>query len=123
MPYGVAPVPPSPILPPPSRMSTARVLGVVGFALSFIGFLNLAGLVLSIVALVKSRRAGERNGFAVAGIAVASFTILVVALVLAFLIPPVVHVIDECNRLGYGTHVVGNTTYTCTPTGSSAVTG
>ncbi|MFE4468787.1 DUF4190 domain-containing protein [Leifsonia sp. NPDC056824] len=103
-------------------MSTARVLGIVGFVLSFIGFLDVAGLVLSIVALVKSRRARERNGFAVAGIAVASFTILMTALFLAVLIPPITQLVDECNRLGTGTHVVGNTTYTCTPTGDRAFT-
>ena len=103
-------------------MSTARVLGIVGFVLSFIGFLDVAGLVLSIVALVKSRRAGERNGFAIAGICVASFTILMTALFLAVLIPPITQLVDECNHLGTGTHVVGNTTYTCTPTGDSSST-
>lgn len=101
-------------------MSTARGLGIVGFVLSFIGLLDLVGLALCIVALVKSRRAGERNGFAVAGIAVASFTILMTVLFLAVLIPPLVHLAQECERLGYGTHVVGDTTYTCTPTGFSS---
>ncbi|MEY9951754.1 DUF4190 domain-containing protein [Leifsonia sp. EB34] len=103
-------------------MSTARVLGIVGFVLSFIGVLDVVGLVLCIVALVKSRRAGERNGFAIAGIAVASLTILMTALFLAALIPPIAHLAEECNRLGYGTHVVGNTTYTCTPISFSSTT-
>lgn len=112
-------------MPPPAapkRMSTGRVLGIVGFILSFVGFFDIAGLVLCIVGLVKSRRAGERNGLAVAGIFVASFTILMTSLFLAVLIPPVVHLVDECNRLGTGTHVVGNTTYVCTPTGVSSST-
>ncbi|MEV8249834.1 DUF4190 domain-containing protein [Microbacterium sp. NPDC076768] len=50
-------------------------LGVVAFVLSF--FLWLIGLVLGIIALVQSKRAGQKNGFAVAAIVIGSALIVI----------------------------------------------
>jgi hypothetical protein len=41
-----------------------RVFGIVGFVLSLFAILNFAGLVISIIALLRSKRAGYRNRFA-----------------------------------------------------------
>ncbi|MBM7471901.1 DUF4190 domain-containing protein [Subtercola frigoramans] len=93
-----------------------RVLGIVGFVLSFFFFLNIAGLVLSIIGLVKSRRARLRNGLAVAGIIIASVGIIITIVVGGFTVPLLVDAGQTCTRLGTGVHHVGNATYTCTPT-------
>ncbi|WP_251150527.1 DUF4190 domain-containing protein [Cellulosimicrobium sp. Marseille-Q4280] len=45
-----------------------KTLGIVGFVLSFLGCLSIVGIILSIVALNKSKKAGYGNGLAIAGI-------------------------------------------------------
>ncbi|WP_454042958.1 DUF4190 domain-containing protein [Cellulosimicrobium sp. Marseille-Q8652] len=47
-----------------------KTLGIVGFILSFLGCLSIVGIILSIVALNKSKKAGYGNGLAIAGIIV-----------------------------------------------------
>ena len=99
-----------------------RTLGIVGFALSFVGLVDIAGLIICIVAIVQSRRAGEKNGFALAGIIIAIVGILLTAAIVALTVPLLVHAGQECARLGNGTHVIGNSTYTCTPTSFNVTT-
>ena len=116
-PYGPGPYPPQAYAAAPAR--PGRVLGIVGFALSFVFPLDIAGLVLCIVAMVQSRRAGQMNGFALAGIIIASVGIQFCATILSLLIPPLVEAAQTCARLGTGVHEVGNAVYTCTPTSVS----
>jgi len=97
-------------------------LGIAGFALGFVFPLDIAGTVLSIVALVMARRANSRNGFALAGLILGVVGIAFSALILALIIPPVAQAAQECSRLGVGTHVVGNSTYVCTPTSVNVYT-
>ncbi|MDQ1609605.1 MAG: hypothetical protein QOE16_2337 [Microbacteriaceae bacterium] len=105
---------PLPYGQPPSR--PGRVLGIVGFVLSFVFPLDIVGLVLCIVALVQSRHAGHKNGFALAGLIISLAGIVFSAAILAFLIPSMVDLFQTCGRLGNGVHHVGNAIYTCTPT-------
>ena len=63
--YGQAPVGERP----------GRTMGIVAFILSF--FVQLVALILGIVALVQSRRAGQKNGFAIAAIVISSVLIVV----------------------------------------------
>ncbi|MEA9985050.1 MULTISPECIES: DUF4190 domain-containing protein [Subtercola] len=100
---------------PLSVPNRGRTIGIVGFALSFFVLLNLAGLVLSIIALVKSRRDGFRNGFALAGIIIAGIGVTITLLIAAIAVPTLVNAGETCGRLGNGVHQVGNATYTCTP--------
>jgi hypothetical protein len=93
-----------------------RTLGIIGFILSFIWILDVVGLIISSVGMSQSRRAGQKNGFALAGIIISIVGILSLGTILAFAIPALVGAGQECARLGNGTHVVGNSTYTCTPT-------
>src|SRR4051812_21569235 len=67
-----------------------RGLGIVGFALSFFVVLNFAGLIVSIVAVVRSKRAGFVNGFAVAGFIIAAVGVLFTLLVVALIAPPLI---------------------------------
>lgn len=59
--------------PPASR--PGRTLGIVAFILSF--FVQLIALILGIVALVQSKKAGQKNGFALAAIIISSVLIVV----------------------------------------------
>jgi hypothetical protein len=100
----------------PRPADPGRVLGIVGFVLSFFLVIDIAGLILSIIATVKSRRAGRTNGFAIAGIVISLCGILLVGGLTAVTVPTLVNAAQTCQRLGDGVHQVGNATYTCTPT-------
>ncbi|MEO6109832.1 MAG: DUF4190 domain-containing protein [Candidatus Saccharimonadales bacterium] len=52
------------------KVDPGKTLGIVGFILSFVS--SLAGLIVSIIALSKSKRAGFTNGLALAGIVIGS---------------------------------------------------
>ncbi|MEJ3405275.1 DUF4190 domain-containing protein [Rathayibacter sp. YIM 133350] len=66
------------------RDDPGRTLGIVGFVLSF--FTALIGMIVSIIALVQSRRAGFSNGWAVAGIVIGAIEVLIgAALAVLFL--------------------------------------
>ncbi|MGW4929778.1 hypothetical protein ACWEOH_11525 [Agromyces sp. NPDC004153] len=106
-----APAAASPTAPVPGR-----TLGIVGFALSFLALVNVVALALSIVALVRSKRAGHQNGFAIAGIVIAGVGVTVTLLILGAIVPNLVDAAQTCAQLGTGVHEVGSSTYTCTPT-------
>ena len=112
---------PAPAAPAPGAPAAAApgnpyvTLGVIGFALSLLGPLSIAGLVVSIVALVKSKRRGFGNGFALAGIIIAGVGLLVAAVVIALAVPALVDAAQTCARLGDGVHQLGDATYTCAP--------
>ena len=99
-----------------------RTLGIIGFALSFVGFIDVVGLVICIIAMVKSKRADQKNGFALAGMIISIVGILFCGGIIALIAPPLIHAGQECARLGDGTHVIGNSTYTCTPTSFNVYT-
>lgn len=52
-----------------------KTLGIVGLILAF--FVNVAGLIVSIIALNKSKKAGFKNGPALAGIIVSIVSIVI----------------------------------------------
>lgn len=84
-------------------------VGIAGFVLAFLGPLSIVGIILSIVGLVKSRGAGQKNGLALAGIIVGILVLLGTAAV-AWL---VISLLQQCADLGPGTHYVDGVTYTC----------
>jgi len=80
------PVPAQPPFPPQTPHQQAeeplpgKTLGILGFIFAFV-FLSGVGLVLSIISLVKAKRAGRNNGLAIAGIVLNIFsTIFVIGL-------------------------------------------
>ena len=112
----------SPPLPPPvpdGRPTLAtpmgapgRVLGLVGLVLAIV--VPVAGIVVSAIARVQSRRADVPNGFATAGIIVGIVaTVLAIALILVLTFLVFIPLFQECARLGPGVHIVGGVTYTC----------
>ena len=122
MPQSPAPYSPGPYTPRPVSTNPGFVFGLIGFILSFFFVLNIAGLVLSIIGRVKSKRAGQPSALAVAGIVISIVGILATAAVLAVSVPLLVHAGSECARLGNGVHRIGNSVYTCTPTSFNETT-
>jgi hypothetical protein len=98
---------------PPVVHNPGKTLGVVALVLSLP--LSLVSLVLGIVALVKSRRAGQRNWWAVAAIVV-SFLVIVALVIWA---ATIAWLMGECAELGPGIHEVGGRPIECVvPAGS-----
>jgi hypothetical protein len=92
-----------------------KTLGIVGFVLAFIA--SPIGLILSIVALVQSRKAGAKNGFALAGIIIGIIgTIIIIVSIIAIIALAGVagEAINEvCGELGSGVHEQDGVTFTC----------
>lgn len=69
--------------PDPTGEDPARTLGLIALLLAI--FLNIVGAIVGIVALNKSRKAGHKNGFALAAIIV-GFTLFVISLIIGIVI-------------------------------------
>ena len=90
-----------------------KTMGIIGLVLSFLGCLSIVGLILSIVALNKSKKAGYKNGIALAGIIVGA-VVLVASIIGGVALAGVFGQIAEvCNEYGPGEHFVDGVTYTC----------
>jgi uncharacterized membrane protein len=62
--------------PAPAAQQRYNVLSIVGFVLAF--FISIAGLVVSIIALVQIKRTGERGrGLALAGVIISAIAIII----------------------------------------------
>jgi hypothetical protein len=76
--------PPAPYGAPASPTIPGKTLGIVALIVAI--FFNIVGLILGIVALVQSRKAGYKNGWAVAAIIVGAvlFVIGIIVAIVAF---------------------------------------
>ncbi len=84
----------------------SKTLGIIGLVLAFL--VSPLGLVISIVALVKARKNGVRNGFALAGIIVGILGTVILAIgafALTSLVPNFVELAGQCEGLAPGTLV------------------
>jgi len=77
---GYAAAPPAPYGPPATPTVPGRTMGIVAFILSF--FVQLVALILGIIALVQSKKAGHSNGWAVAAIIISS-VLMVIGIIVA----------------------------------------
>ncbi len=76
-------VPPQPVtyiqpqvqVQPQAEEKQKNTVAIVGFVLSF--FYPLAGLICSIVGLVKSKKCGQYKGFSIAGIVISAVSLVV----------------------------------------------
>ncbi len=80
-PYTAAP--PAPYGAPASPTIPGKTMGIVAFILSF--FVQLIALILGIVALVQSKKAGYKNGWAVAAIII-SAVLMVIGTIIAIVV-------------------------------------
>lgn len=92
-----------------------KTIGIVGFALSFV--IGLAGLILSIIGYVKSKKAGYNNGLALAGIIIGAvstvISIIAIALISVFIVNTVTQVIDRCGDSRSSSVIIDGTRYEC----------
>lgn len=89
----------------PPVENPGRTLGIVGLVCSIIWPISIVGLVISIIAMVKSRKAGMGNGFALAGIIIGVIGVItgIIAIIgLIALIPFSQEVIEFCQTAGPG---------------------
>ncbi len=82
-----------------------KVLGIISFVGIFIGF-GLISIILGIIGLKKSKRAGHKNGFAVAGIILGILEVIAALVITTFIILFAISAVNVCSELGSGTHVL-----------------
>ncbi|AZC13630.1 MULTISPECIES: DUF4190 domain-containing protein [unclassified Microbacterium] len=111
--YSSAPPPAYNAQPAPGAPVPGKTLGIVAFVLSF--FAQLIALILGIVALVQSRKAGVKNGWALAAIII-SAVLMVIGIIVIILVAVAVGggLAAACAELGPGVHnLEGGGTITC----------
>lgn len=121
------PVQPSGSLQP---HNPGKGLGIAGFVVSLVsipfgmitlGIMSLVGLILSIVAKKKSKKAGQPNGLAVAGIIISIISLVGTLLLVGFTFLVALQARSVCNGKEPGTYTVGSTQYTCGTNGGASV--
>jgi len=90
-----------------------KVLGIVGLVVSFLGAFSIIGLILSIVAFVQSKKAGRKNGVALAGIIVGAIVTILVIIGIIAIVGALAHVVEVCAEHGDGTFTQDGVDYTC----------
>ncbi|WP_052663599.1 hypothetical protein [Psychromicrobium lacuslunae] len=106
------PVPQPVGYPVQAQQDPGKVMGILSIVLPFV-FLGLVGLILGIIGLNKSKKAGFSNAPAVIGIVLSILAIIGSIIVGVVLFVTLQHVLQTCAELGPGTHVRGGVTYTC----------
>lgn len=110
--------PPSPAYSgaPAAPANPGKTMGIVGLVLSIIG-LHLIGIILGFVGLNQSKKAGQKNGFALAAIIVGFIGLI---LFLIFILAGGAlfgslfgGLAQVCAELGTGVWEVNGVTYTC----------
>ena len=91
------------VLPPVA--TPGRTMGIVSFVLVFIG-LGFVSIPLGIMALKKSKQAGQKNGFAIAGIILGIIETILAIIGAIMLVSFFDLYLSTCNELGTGTHVL-----------------
>lgn len=106
----------APVPAAPAPANPGKTMGVVALVLSIIG-VHLIGIILGFVGLNQSKKAGQKNGFAVAGIIIGFIGIGIVALLLTLggsLFAGLFGGLSQvCGELGTGVWEVDGVTYTC----------
>lgn len=77
-----------------------KTLGIVGFILAI--FIAPVGLILSIIAMVKSRKARMGNGFALAGIIIGILFTIIGAVIIYFIVSVGIEVAQLCEGVPSG---------------------
>ncbi|NJC21274.1 hypothetical protein BJ994_000350 [Arthrobacter pigmenti] len=90
-----------------------KTLGIVGMICSIIWPISIVGLIVSIIAMVKSKKAGMGNGFALAGIIIGAIGVVTGILTIILIIVGISAAAEICNELGSGTHIYQGTEITC----------
>lgn len=90
-----------------------KTMGVVGFVLSLLG-LGVISLIVSIVATTKSKKAGFKNGFALAGIIISTISIIIGTFAIIFIVLAGKSAYEYCKENGTTVkNPDGTTSYHC----------
>ena len=95
----------------PAVMNPGRTLGIVGFILAF--FVSPAGIIVSAIGLSKSRKSGNKNGLALAGLILSILFFIIGIVVTALLVGAAVALLNQCTGLGGGVQQINGVTITC----------
>lgn len=95
----------------PAGEDPGKTLGIVGLILSF--FTAIIGLIVSAVALNKSKKAGFKNTPALVGIIIGALGTIGAIIAIIFAVTVVGAVASKCAELGPGVHTEGGVTYRC----------
>jgi hypothetical protein len=87
-------------------------LGIASLIVSILG-VGLVGIILGVIGLNKSKKAGQKNGLAIAGIILGALNLVVVTIVVIVMSMGVAQLATKCAELGTGTHIESGVTYTC----------
>ena len=102
---------PAPAYAQPAAVNPGRTLGIVGFILAF--FVSPAGIIVSAIGLSKSRKSGNKNGLALAGLILSIVFFIIAIAVTAVLVGAAVEVLNQCAGLGGGVQQINGVTVTC----------
>lgn len=102
---------PNSVVAPTDLEFPGKKLGVLGLILSCV--LGAAGLLISVIALAASVRAGHRNSAAVAGIIIGFLTTTALVLGIVYFTSFWEGSVGPCAELGPGIHRDGLVTYSC----------
>ena len=98
--------PPAPVATNATGENPGKTMGIVGLILAFP--LQLVGLIVSIIALRKSKKAGFKNAPALWGIIV-SIVLMIIAIILIVLaVVAASALLAQCGDLGSGVHELEN---------------
>ena len=95
----------------PAAVNPGRTLGIVGFILAF--FVSPAGIIVSAIGLSKSRKSGNKNGLALAGLILSIVFLIIAIVVTAVLVGAAVELLNQCTGLGGGVQQINGVTITC----------
>lgn len=117
------PAPQQPVNPPAlGAADPGKTLGIAGFIVALLSaFINIftfgipsvVGLVLSIVGLNKSKKAGHKNGLALAGIIISAIALVLTLAFFAVAALGFAALMSKCAELGPGVHYVDGVEITC----------
>lgn len=97
---------------PVGDAAAGKTLGIVGLVLAFVA--APLGLILSIVALSQSKKAGVKNTPAKVGVILSIiFIVLAIIITIAAIAIGAAAFNEACASLGSGVHTDGTTTITC----------
>jgi hypothetical protein len=95
----------------PAAADPGRTLGIVGLILAF--FVSPAGIIVSAIGLSRSRKAGNKNGLALAGLILSIVFFVVTVLVIVIIVAATVSLVGQCADLGGGVQEINGVTVTC----------
>ena len=102
---------PTPAYAQPVAVNPGRTLGIVGFILAF--FVSPAGIIVSAIGLSKSRKSGNKNGLALAGLILSIVFFIIAIVVSVLLVGAAVALLNQCTELGGGVQQINGVTVTC----------